>query len=358
MIRGRLNYNERLVLYGMVRYPLLNDRQLSVKTKLKMTTVTAIKNRLKKTKYYSTIRVPVLKHLGTEIFSVMHTKFNPIIPEKEIIEKISLLCSYAPEFTYGVYDSGDGFGFAFARNYTDMVDAIETMSKGARAKGYIENVTPPLKDFYYFPLKNSILYNYFDFAPLLSRDFGLKFGDEPDILTPTLPTPKEVSLTNIERRVLYGLVNYPGYPDSNISDNISVTRQVISKLKKSFEDDGLIKTLKVPNFKMFGYEILALVKINHNPITSPENRENSLRKIMSEIPHIMVISSTLGSMMLCLFKDFQEFQMVRNKVKTIYKQDDFLLGEPTINLFSINNLKILNNHNYGPIVKKVLEVND
>lgn len=356
MIRGNLNVNERLVLYGMVRYPLLNDRQLSTKLKLKMTTVTAIKNRLKKNKYYSTIRVPVLEFLGTEIFSVMHTKFNPIVAEKEIIEKIGMLSSHAPEFTYGIYDSGDGFGFAFARNYTDMLDAIETMSMAARAKGYVENLKPPLKDFYYFPLRNVKIYNYFDFAPLLSRDFDLKFGDEPDLLTPTFPKPKDASLTNIEKRVLYGLVNYPGLPDSKISEKISVTRQVISKLKKSFEDDGLMKTLKVPDFKLFGYEILALTHLNHNPVTPLSAREKSLKRIMTEIPHIMVISSNLESMMLCLFKDFQELQRVRNKINSMYKEDDFLLGEPDVNLFSIKNLKILNNHNYGPIVKKIMDI--
>jgi DNA-binding MarR family transcriptional regulator len=356
MIHGHLNKNEKIVFYGMIRYPLLNDRELATKLKLKMTTVTAIKNRLKKNKYYSTIRIPVLKYLGTELFSVMRTRFSTKVPEEEMVKRIPMLSAHAPEFVYGVYDSGDGFGFAFARNYTDMLEAIDLMSMAARSQEYIENVEPPLKDFYHFPLKNSKIYNYFDFAPLLSREFKLKFGDEPDTLSPTLPNPKDVSLTNIEKRVLYGLVNYPGLPDSKISEKINVTRQVISKLKKTFEDDGLIKTLKVPSIDQFGYEILALTMMDHNPVIPPDKREEEFKKIMDEIPHIMVISGLLESMMLCLFKDFREFQEVRNKVQAFYKETDILLGEPTINLYSVRNLKILTNHQYGPIMKKILKI--
>jgi DNA-binding MarR family transcriptional regulator len=358
MIHGKLNKNEEIVFYGLIRYPLLNDRELATKLKLKMTTVTAIKNRLKKNKYYSTIRVPVLKHLGTELFSVMQTKFNPVRYEDEMMNNISMLADHAPEFVYGAYDSGDGFGFAYARNYSDMLEAIDLMSIAARSREYIENIEPPLKDFFHFPLRNSKILNYFDFGPLLSREFDLKFGDEPDLLTPTFIEPKDITLTNIEKRVLHGLVSYPELPDSKISEKINVTRQVISKLKKTFEDEGLIKTLKVPNFELFDYEILALTLINHNPVTPPEVREQELKKIMEEIPHIMVISGLMESMMLCLFKDFKEFQIVRSKVQKLYKETNFLLGEPTVNLYSIRSLKILTNHQYGPIVKKVLDISD
>jgi DNA-binding MarR family transcriptional regulator len=358
MIRGKLNKNEQIVFYGLIRYPLLNDRELATKLKLKMTTVTAIKNRLKKNKYYSTVRVPVLKYLGTELFSVMRTKFNPVHSEDEMVKNISMLSNHAPEFVYGAYDSGDGFGFAYARNYSDMLEAIDLMSIAARKHKYIENIEPPLKDFFHFPLRNTKIYNYFDFGPILSREFNRKFGDEPDLLTSTFIEPKVTTLTNIEKRVLHGLVSYPGLPDSKISEKINVTRQVISKLKKTFEDNGLIKTLKIPNFELFDYEILALTLINHDPTTTPDVRQEGLKRIMEEVPHIFVISGLLESMMLCLFKDFKEFQTVRSNVQKLYKETKVLLGEPIINLYSIRSLKILTNHQYGPIVKKVLNISD
>ena len=46
----RLSTNEKKVLYGLVKYPLDNDRELALKLNFKMSTLTAIKNRLKKPK--------------------------------------------------------------------------------------------------------------------------------------------------------------------------------------------------------------------------------------------------------------------------------------------------------------------
>ncbi len=356
MIRGTLNHNERLVLYGMIRYPLLNDRELASKIKLKMTTVTAIKNRLKKSKYYTTIRVPVLQYMGTELFCLMHSKFNPVIPENEIIEKIKMISQIAPEFFYGVYDSGEGFGLAFARSYTDMLESIEKIIIGGRSENFIEPSDVPLENFMFFPLRKSIIYNFFDFGPILSREFKIKFGDEPDGLEPTFSKPKEMSLTNIEKRVLYGLVNYPNLPDSQISEKISVTRQVISKLKKSFEEDGLIKTIKVPNLKKLGYEILMLSYQHFNPLTPLEKRQKGIQMVMNEFPVILNISGNLESVVIGVSKDFRELQELKNKAISFYKKEQFLLGEPKIEVFSIPNLKIITDHNYGPIVKKVLDI--
>jgi len=357
MIHGLLNDNEKLVLYGMIRHPLLNDRELSNKLSLKMTTVTAIKNRLKKNNFYQTIRVPVLDFLGTELFCLMHAKFDPAIPEQQIIDKLDLLTQHLPEFFYGAYDSGEGFGMALARNYTDMLETIEKTIVGGRKEGFIEFDDMPLNNFVFFPLNNCIIYNYFDFGPLLSREFDLKLGDEPDILEPTIPKPKEVTLTNIEKKVLYGLVNYPELPDSKISEKINVTRQVISKLKKSLEDDGLIKTIRIPNIKMLGYEILILSHQHFNPLAPLEKRKDGIRMVLEKLPIILDIAGNLESIIMGLCKDFHEYQVIKNQAISFYKQEDFLLGEPKVNIFSIQNLNIITNHSYGSIVKKVLDIN-
>jgi DNA-binding MarR family transcriptional regulator len=358
MIHGKLNYNEKLVFYGMLRYPLLNDRELADKLKLKMTTVTAIKNRLKKNRYYSTIRVPVLENLGTELFCVMQTRFNPAIPEKEIIEKLGLITQYLPEFFYGAYDSGEGFGLALAHNYTEMLETIEKTIMGGRKERFIEFDDMPLNNFIFFPLSNCIIYNFFNFAPLLSREFKITLGDEPDTLEPSIPKPKDVSLTNIEKRVLYGLVNYPELPDSKISDKINITRQVISKLKKSFEDDGIMKTIRIPNLKLLGYDIIALSHQHFNPLTPIPKRKKGIKMILENLPIILDIAGNLDSFIMAVCKDFREFQEFKNQAISFYKKEEFLIGEPDINIYSIPNINIITNHSYGPIIKKIFDIKD
>ena len=358
MIGGKLNYNEKLVLYGMIRYPLLNDRELTDKLKLKMTTVTAIKNRLKRNNFYSTIRVPVLQYFGTELFTAIRVSVSPLVTEQEFIVKMKDFSENIPEFFYAGVESGNGFGLGFSRNYTDLITTMEQMSFTIRKQELVENLEPPIHSYAIFPLKNSIILNFFDFSQVLSREFGISFGDEPDDIYPSLPKPKKDHLTNIEKRVLYGLVNYPNLPDSKISEKIGVTRQVISKLKKQFEDDGLIKTIKIPNFKQLGYEILVLAHNHHNPLTPISKRKKGIKMVMSELPNIFVISGNLESFVISIVKDFQEFQELKSKTLALYKQENYLIEEPDIQLYSIRNLNIIINHKYGPIVKKIFELED
>jgi DNA-binding MarR family transcriptional regulator len=358
MIRGRLNPNEQLVLYGLVRYPLQNDRELAKTLKLKMTTLTAIKNRLKKQKYYVKTRIPVLQKLDAELFCIINIDFNPSIQNDELFNKLKLLTSKAPEFFFAAVEGGHGFGLAFSRNYSEILDTIEKLSYNARSNRVIENVGTPTENLILFPLKNSRMFNFFDFGPILSREFDLNFGDEPDILFPSPQNPEEIKLTNIEKKVLYGLVNYPNLPDSKISEKIGITRQVISKMKNTFEEEGLIRTKIVPDFKKLGFEILTVSTHNHNPATPVEKREEGIELIMQEVPHILLISSNLESVMMCLCKNFVEFQNLKTKALTFYKKHDFLLGEPRISMFSIPNLQIVANQVYGKIVKKVLNVDN
>lgn len=358
MIKGKLNINERRVLYGMIRYPLFNDRELADKLDLKMTTVTAIKNRLKKNKYYSTVRVPILQYFGTELFTVLFVQFSPTISEKDFLEKLRPMQDQFSNFFWGGFEGGNGFGLGFARNYSDFLSTIEELSKGMREKGYVENIEPPKNQLVIFPLRNSIIYNFFDFGPILSREFDITFGDEEQDIVTTIPKQKNVRLTTIEKRVLYGLVNYPELPDSKISAKINVTRQVISKLKKSFEDDGLIKTIKVPNLKILGYEILVMGHNFHNPLTPISKRIKGITMVKKEMPIIFQISSNLESFVISPMKNFQEFQEMKNKAMKLYKQEKYFIQEPRIHLYSIDNFNFVRNHEYGAIVKKVLDIQD
>ena len=358
MIKDKLNYNESLVLYGLVKYPLLNDRELADKLKLKMTTVTAIKNRLKQNKYYTTIRVPILRHYEIELFTVILIKFSGIVSEEDLVKNLGPLIQNIPEFFYGGIEGGNGFGLGFAQNYSELLSTIEHLSKGVRGEGYVENVNPPMKRLAIFPLKNAVFFNFFDFSNILKREYKLKLDDEQDESMISLPKPKDTSLTTIEKRVLYGLVNYPELPDSKIADKINVTRQVISKLKKTFEDDGLIKTIRIPDLLKLGYEILVLGHNHHNPLTPLEKRKKGIEMVISELPLILLISTNLESFAISPVKNFVEFQKLKNKVISFYKKEKFFITEPAIHMFSISNLTFARTHFYGPLIKKIFKIED
>jgi DNA-binding MarR family transcriptional regulator len=355
MIHGRLNKNEKLVLYGLIKHPLFNDRELSEKIRLKMTTVTAIKNRLKKNNYYYTVRIPVLQNLGCEILMTSFMNFNPLKTEKDLIKvHKDQLEKECPEIVYSSMETNVGFYLGIGKNYTEIHRSIENMERVYRENDFIEDGTP---SYFFFPFEYSKIQNFFDFAPIIKHTFGVAIkGEENDVGPVEIPKTDLTKLSNVEKRVLYGLIRYPDIPDSKIAENIQVTRQVVSKLKKSFETDGILKTLKIPNLKQLGFEIMAISHFRHNPKTPVEKRGKGINMILSQFPQTFMVTGNLESMMINVCRDFTDFQRLRSQALTYYKKQEYLIKEPEIIMFSIPNLSHIVEHNYAPLVQKVLNI--
>jgi hypothetical protein len=81
MAKPDLSDNEKRTLLGIVKFPTLNDRQLSETIAIKMSTVTAIKNRLKDMGYFMSVRVPKLQNLGAEMLSIAYAHTDPSVKE-------------------------------------------------------------------------------------------------------------------------------------------------------------------------------------------------------------------------------------------------------------------------------------
>jgi DNA-binding MarR family transcriptional regulator len=355
MIHGRLNKNEKLVLYGLIKNPLFNDRELSEKIKLKMTTVTAIKNRLKKNQYYYTVRIPVLQNLGCELLMTSFIKYNPLKSEKDLIkaykDSIEKDC---PEVVYSSMEANAGFYLGIGKNYTELHSTIENIERIYRENDFIEDSGP---SYFFFPFEYSRIQNFFDFAPLIKHTFGVTLkGEDDDAIPAEIPKTDISKLSNVEKRVLYGLIKHPDIPDSKIAENIAVTRQVVSKLKKSFEVDALLKTLRIPNLKKLGFEIMAISHFKHNPKTPLDKRGKGIKQVLSEFPQVLLIAGNRESMIINICRDFTEFQDLKSKTLAHYKKQEFLLEDPEVIMFSIPNLTMIAEHNYAPIVHKVLNL--
>ncbi len=355
MIHGRLNKNEKLVLYGLVKYPLFNDRELSEKIKLKMTTVTAIKNRLKKNGYYHTVRIPVLQNLGCEILMATLLNLEPVKTD-EIMNKSKeqTIGENVPEIIYSIIDSEVGFCIGISKNFSELFNGIINLEKVFRDNGINYSSMP---SYYFFPFKFSKIYNFFDYAPILKYTFNVSVkGEEKDDEIAELPIRDLTKLSNVEKRVLMGLIKYPDLPDSKIADIIDVTRQVVSKLKKNFETEGIIKTLKIPNLKKLGFEILTVSHYRHNPMVSLKEREKDMKVLLAEFPQIFLISNTMESIVVNISRDFTEFQELKSKAHTLLKTKGYLSGDPKIFIFSIPKFQTIVEHNYLILIEKTLEI--
>jgi hypothetical protein len=81
-----LTKNEKDTLWGMVNHPTLNDRALAKKTRLKLSTVTAIRRRLREREYFWTVNIPNFSRLGFELLCVEYGSFNEAVPVERRIK--------------------------------------------------------------------------------------------------------------------------------------------------------------------------------------------------------------------------------------------------------------------------------
>ncbi|MCK4491810.1 MAG: response regulator, partial [Candidatus Altiarchaeales archaeon] len=81
----KLTHNDKLTLYGLAQHPNASDITLSKKLGIPRTTITGIKNKLRKKQFYRKINTPNLPKLGCELLTLSYIKFNPsgIINERK-----------------------------------------------------------------------------------------------------------------------------------------------------------------------------------------------------------------------------------------------------------------------------------
>lgn len=347
-----LSKNEKVALYGLVRYPQLKDIEIAERIGLKISTFNAIKNRLRRRGYYSTVIIPYLQELGCELLSVSYGWTNPSIPLETKLKKIGddILCS-GVECFYQVAESNQAFSLLMGLNYTDLKINVETLERRLSKLKFLGNQAIRI---IFFPFKTSKIFRFFDFAPLIAKTFELNF-DEKRISTDFEEKGKR-RLSQIEKRVYYGLIKYPDLSDSKIAEKMSLERHTVANIRKRFEKEKLIKKIRVPDLKKLGFQMLVFSYSRFNPLTPLDKRKKGIELLLKGYPNIMMLTSHSEAVNLFVVRDFEEYKKSKDEVISYYSSKNFFAEYPTLLTFSTSNMRILKNFEFGPIVRKVLKI--
>ena len=115
MKQFELTEKEKLMLYGLVKYPTMTDKQLSEKLKLKQSTVTSIRNRLKEKEYFKKLIIPRLENMGCQMLVTIYTSFSPLIPLEERIVITGEAIEVFEEIFYSVGEQDKGFSLSLSK---------------------------------------------------------------------------------------------------------------------------------------------------------------------------------------------------------------------------------------------------
>ncbi|MCK4265654.1 MAG: Lrp/AsnC family transcriptional regulator [Thermoplasmata archaeon] len=347
----QLTDKERDVFCGLVTHPDMNDRELSSISCINLSTVTAIRRRLHAANYFYRARIPMVQYIGAELLTVAYGEINNTIPR----EKRNRFCdAFAKEHeNLFLFFTSDDFGviMLISKNYTEVKQDVDALQHFLSTNKIIES-----KPWQYvlFPFEVSSLINYFDYSYAFKHLLCDTHYSVPDIDLKYKRFEKR-NLTTKEKIALIGLVENPELPDNTIAKKIGISRQTLSNMRQRFEEEDLIRNMNMPNIRMLGSGILAFSHILFNPEILLEDRKNGVKLVLEGSPVIFVVSGSFESTLMHLIRDYEDFNMFKNKLLSYYASKNFLRGEPMISLLPLNSIVEHKRFDFSGILKNLLD---
>ena len=355
MPKAELSENEKRTLLGLVKYPTLNDRQLSERIGLKMSTVTAIKNRLKDSGYFMTVRVPRLQRLGAEILSVSYAHTDPSLPEEPRLEVgRKVLESFDEVFFIG---AGPRYRFSLGM-HLNYSCARATLDDTLRLYSQHQLLVPDMYSVVLFPFDSTRVVSFFDHSHLLEQAFGITLPpreDEAKALDSKPEPVTEVPLSRIEAKVLKGLIFNPDLLDSNIAKIIDVTRQSVTKMRKKFQEHDLFFTVRIPNLRLLGFELVAFIHTSYVPGSTLASRLDSLAGVYPSLPIMFKAEGGMDGVEIVATRNYKEFAAYYDSLVGRLRQQHAIAREPTVLLFTLDEFQTVKNHVYTPCLSRVVD---
>lgn len=349
-----LTKNEQKVLYYLVRYPKLSDQEIYTKIEMKQSTYSTIKKKLRKEGYFYSAYIPVFQHLGCELLVLWYVTLNRKTKTENRL-KITRDCLLnAIEIFTIVSESNQAVLLSVSKNIADHVKISDAIVQLYEENDFLEDIHYVL-----FPFDVSSIFNFFGFAPLLNRMFelepaGLRFLGQ-GIPEKVKCQVKKPHMSQLEKKVYLGLVRYPELSDSVLSEKIGCSRQVFTRMKTRFLDEGLITKRRIVSLERLGFNILAMTHSRFNPLKPLSMRMKCVRNISTFLTPIFNIARDPESVMITAIRDFEEFKQLHNQFVSFCSMNDTIRGEPTTILLSIPRIFEVKWLVFEPLVKKILD---
>ncbi len=355
MTAKALSKNEMLTMFGLVRFPDYNDRMLAGEIELKMSTVTAIRNRLRRESYYKTVRIPYLERLGGELLIVTSARLNILMPREELLRALREVLSSMDDVFYAVADTNHLILFSMCRNYTDAWTDAEKGHQQLADRGVLSG-RPARKQTVIFPLNQTKLLRFFDFSKVLNQVYGLDYPAPEPLVNIKLEPPKPRRLSLIEKRVYLGLVRHPDLVDNDVARKIGVTRQSVTKIRKRLESEKLLATVRVPDLLKTGWELLAMSYYEAVPGATLAARKKGIEWVVREMPSFFHVAGQREGIVMGMAESFTQLQRLQYEASRIYLERGYFKEEPTLTLLTVKDLVVVKDFVFAPLVKRVLQM--
>ncbi|MCD6383604.1 MAG: winged helix-turn-helix transcriptional regulator [Thermoplasmata archaeon] len=334
------NRTTREVLAAFTVYPEKSEKEIASLLSIPRSTLTATKQRLLKAGLYQKRYLPIYPRLPLEHMAVVYSDFNPAVSAEERIENTKRSVEVFEEIVLSIGETHRGLSVSFSTDYTTLSEIYDIRMK-VLAKLNLLEIEQPWQ--VVFPLRRSMIFRFFNFGPLLSREFPDIFSSDEMRRLDTLfrvdkgvaqTCEEELALNRREREILYGLVKYPNYTLSQLSDVLGYSRPTVAKVRGRLIEEGYVHPYIIPNAPGIGFNILTLYHIRINPKKPLDERWGVLEGALDE-GTVFMAAKPFEAIVLGVYRNYSEFNRSKSRLNRYLKSEDLIVKVPDVRNHSL-----------------------
>jgi DNA-binding MarR family transcriptional regulator len=351
-----LSTNEKLVLYGLVRFPEEHAIEVAKKMGIPQPTFSNVVKRLDRKNYLSTVGLPGLEYLGLELIGVLYGSYNPTSTDKDRREIELNLRQRYPEIFFMVSGVHQVLMFLASNDFTELSKVLDDIEKTYIERGIIERTAVSTAT---FALKDTLIARWFDYSLPLFNKFKLdQKGIPPPMRIRTIEhgAVKLLDHHQNELRVLLYLLENPMVSDVKMAKALELSRTTVSKIKAKLISQGLFMRCVIPNISKMGFEVFVFSDVEFKAETTYQQRIGSTEWLLGKLPIVVSMISNKRALTLYAFENYHDFQELKRLALSEYVGKGYIQGEIKTIIYSSSEMIAQPEPNFIPILRKVLKL--
>ena len=346
-----LSENESRVLWALIKYPEETDQTIHSMIRMKKSTFSSIKTRLREQGFFERVYVPNFPKIGFELFLIMFGQLNRFSTFEERMRVAGDSLKEFVEDFYVVSESNKAFNLSISENFTEYSKNQEKFYQMYSEQKFLTREGMKSEA---FPFEISRIRAFLDYDAIIAEHFNFESSNYSNELVIPYGKTKKQKLSKAEKKVLVGLVEFPEESDTFIAEKVNVSRNTVANAKKKFHKQGIVFPRIIPNLDKLGFKILVFTYRKFNAKTTMEQREEAAELVRKNLSPFFYVSKNLDGFLISAHKSFEEYNLAMDEVMRYYLKNEYITDEPITFTMSIPNLKYIKEFNFLPMVKKIL----
>lgn len=342
-----LSEKEKVAFHALIKYPLMNDRQISETVNIKLSTITAIRRRLRESGVFRTYRIPMLQRIGMEIISLSYGSMFRMSPNNAFMDRIKDFILVRNSI-YAITDMNHELLLDFMPNYTEFKKGTEQFERFF----FMHNPQPEDRmEAVLFPTGDRVMtLSFFDYTPVLEKIFmnEVVSGNKEEYIE-----MGEKRLNRKEKKAFINFIEHPEATDKAVAKMAGISRQAASVMKARFYREGLMKKVRIPDLSKLGMEIIGFTHIRFGPKFGLEERHDRDILMSAQMPHFFTLFNTTDAVIISAHRSFEEYSRDVHNLLSAYRKNEGMVERTNTNLFSVEQSRALKMHDYSDLLSLI-----